>query len=79
VNQSADALDGKSRDSGRRRATENKRRAVGTVVSSRVRTEIKHATNCSNADEYPSSANWNMAAFGNRSIAFPIVRKARSI
>src|SRR5216683_6828129 len=38
---------------------------MARLVSSRVRTEIRHATSISNADVWPSSYNWNSIAFGN--------------
>src|SRR5437867_13387491 len=38
---------------------------MARLVSSRVRTEIKHATSISNADVWPASCSTNSIAFGN--------------
>jgi hypothetical protein len=46
------------------RAVANSRRDTGSVVSSRVRIEMIHATRISNTDVCPSPASSNSAAFG---------------
>jgi hypothetical protein len=57
MNQLFDPFNGKFCNMGSVLAIENNLRAVGTVTSSRVRTEIKHANNCSNGEMNPSSAS----------------------
>jgi hypothetical protein len=56
------------------RAAANRRRAVGIVVSSRVRMEMMQATSCSNGESNPSAANSKSAALGNSSTDLRIRR-----
>ena len=50
-----------------------------SLVSSRVRTEIRQATSISKGDVWPSSYNWNSIAFGNGRTASRMRSTATSI